>query len=73
MPEIKRTIRSVTREDANLISNHVLSLRTRAEIQSYLQDVLPAEVRQALPDPLYLDLESEALDVEPESKRETSL
>lgn len=73
LPEIKRTIRSVTREDANLISNHVLSLRTRAEIQSYLQDVLPAEVRQALPDPLYLDLESEALDVEPESKRETSL
>ena len=73
LPEIKGTIRSVTREDANLISNHVLSLRTRAEIQSYLQDVLPTEVRQTLPDPLYLDLESEALDVEPESKRETSL
>ena len=70
LPEIKRIIRSVTSEDAKVIANHVLSLRTRVEIQSYLQDVLPPEVRQVLPDTIYLDLESEAIGVEPESKNE---
>ena len=64
LPEMKRTIRSITKVDATLIANHVLTLRTRAEIQSYLQDVLPAEVRQVLPDPMYLDLESESLRVD---------
>jgi phosphotransferase system enzyme I (PtsI) len=70
LPEMKRIIRSVASEDAKVIANHVLSLRTRVEIQSYLQDVLPQEVRQVLPDTIYLDLQSEAVGVDQESKNE---
>ncbi len=60
LPEVKRAIRSVTMAEASALAEAVLSLRTREEIKTYLREALPAEVRQALPEPVFLEVEAEA-------------
>ena len=55
IPAVKRAIRSITMEEARVLAGTVLSLRSCEEIRNHLQEALPPEVRQALPEPLFTE------------------
>ncbi len=71
IPAVKRAIRSITMEEAKVLAGAVLSLRSCEEIRNHLQEALPAEVRQALPEPIFTEvvLEGDGPEVRVEADR----
>ncbi|MDA0746302.1 MAG: phosphoenolpyruvate--protein phosphotransferase, partial [bacterium] len=63
IPEVKRAIRSISMETARKLAKHALSLSSGTEIRRYLQEAVPPEVREVLPEPQFLEIEPDASSV----------